>query len=283
METSAPVGTLYVVATPIGNLGDLSGRACRILEEVKLIACEDTRHTRKLLSYFGLSTPMISYYREKEHQRSEQILARLRAGDDVALVSDAGTPGISDPGAVLVKAAYAAEIKVVAVAGPSALTAALSIAGCRDSSFYFAGFPPVKPGAQTRLFASLKHLTCPLVFYESPRRVSSTLKHLAGELGDRQAQLFRELTKRHEQRLSGSLTRLAEQTANGIKGEIVLVVDGAPAAVACSSTEVDELLLWHKDQQGASLKDAVRTIAKELGLSRSSVYRRALQLWHTPE
>jgi len=281
MHSSPGSGTLYIVATPIGNLADISRRMEQILSEVNLIACEDTRHTRKLMSHLGIITPLTSYYREKEQQKSRILLEKLRQGQNIALVSDAGTPGLSDPGAVLVQAARSADIRVCPVPGPSALATALSIAGLAETSFFFGGFLPAKSGERRRMLTSLKGLTCPLIFYESPHRIQKTLADCLKILGNRDAQLFRELTKMHEQHYAGSLEELVIQTSQKIRGELVLILAGQDAQPAEDSPEdLDACILWYRKQQHISLKDAVRRVATDLDLSRSQVYQRALELWH---
>ena len=276
----AHAGTLYIVATPIGNLADISRRMEQILAEVDLIACEDTRHTRKLLSHLKINTPLTSYYREKEQQKAKVLLKKLLEGQDIAVASDAGTPGLSDPGAILVQMARSADIVVVPVPGPSALATALSVAGLNDTNFFFGGFPPAKKGERNRLFTSLKALTCPLIFYESPHRINKTLGDCLDIFGDRHAQLFRELTKLHEQHLAGKISELIELTAQRVRGELVLIIDGRHDQDGDRPDNLDELILWYRDQGNISLKDAVRIIATDLDLSRSKVYQQALSLWH---
>ena len=272
-------GTLYIVATPIGNLADISRRMEQVLTEVDLIACEDTRHSRKLISHLKINTPLTSYYREKEQQKGKVLLKKLLEGQDIAVVSDAGTPGLSDPGAVLVQLARSADITVVPVPGPSALATALSVAGLDDSGFFFGGFPPAKKGDRSRLFTSLKALTCPLIFYESPHRIKKTLGDCLNIFGDRQAQLFRELTKLHEQHLTGQISELIEQTSQKVRGELVLIIDGRHDQDGDRPDNLDDLILWYRDQGNISLKDAARIIATDLDLSRSKVYQQALSLW----
>jgi 16S rRNA (cytidine1402-2'-O)-methyltransferase len=280
MTTGHNRGTLYIVATPIGNLSDISRRMEQVLSDVDLIACEDTRHTRKLLSHLEISVPLTSYYREKEQQKAEVLLKKLLDGRNIALVSDAGTPGLSDPGAVLVRAARSADIPVIPVPGPSALAVAMSVAGLDDTSFFFGGFPSAKKGERCKLFTSLKALTCPLIFYESPRRIRRTLQDCLKIFGDRQAQLFRELTKLHEQHLSGSISKLIELTDKKVRGELVLIIDGRPDQDTDRPSNLDDLILWYRDTEKSSLKDAARIIATDLDISRSQVYQRALSLWH---
>ena len=278
-RTPSDGGRLYVVATPIGNLKDLSQRVIETLASVDLIACEDTRHTLKLCRHLQLTTPLTSYFREREQQKSEQLLGRLLAGEHIALVSDAGTPALSDPGAVLVAKARAAGVPVVAIPGPSALTAALSVAGLAQTGFFFAGFPPANKSERRQLLRTLAALPYPLVFYESPHRIAASLADMARVLGNRRAQLFRELTKIHEECVAGSLSALAERVADGIKGELVLIVEGAAAPPTDRPEDIDGLLRWYRDEQRLSMKDAVRTVAETLDLPRSQVYKKALALW----
>ena len=197
-EAEAATGMLYVVATPLGNLEDVTLRALRILREVSLVACEDTRHTRKLLAAHGIETPTTSYFEHNERFKGAQILEALRAGRDIALVSDAGTPAISDPGERLVRDARAAGIAVVPVPGPSAATAALSVCGLATDRFLFVGFLPAKAGARRKVLEALTSERPTLVFFESPVRVVDALSDMIAAFGDRDAFLCREATKLHE-------------------------------------------------------------------------------------
>ncbi|HFQ90319.1 MAG TPA: 16S rRNA (cytidine(1402)-2'-O)-methyltransferase [Desulfobulbus sp.] len=283
MNKDAPAGTLYVVATPIGNLDDISQRAIRVLADVRLIASEDTRRTGRLLRRLGIRTPLTSYYREREQHKAELLLRRLLDGEDIALVSDAGTPGISDPGAVLVRLARDNRIRVVPVPGPSALTAAVSAAGLGETPFYFGGFLPARQEARKKFLTPLAAMPCALVFYESPHRIGRSLADCLQVLGDRPALLFRELTKLHEECLQGSLSELLARTDEGIRGELVLVIHGAPADVRERPGEIDELIRWYRDRAGSSLKDAVRRISADLAISRSRIYQRALAIWKENE
>ncbi|MBM9510758.1 16S rRNA (cytidine(1402)-2'-O)-methyltransferase [Desulfogranum marinum] len=276
----APSGQLYVVATPIGNLGEMSKRACEILHSVDVIACEDTRHTKKLCSAFGIATPLTSYYREKEQQKSDQLVNQLLNGKNIALVSDAGTPGLSDPGAILVKKARNAGIPVSAVAGPSALAAALSISGITETGFFFAGFLPAKSSERRQILKSLRPLPYPLVFYASPHKIQTILRDLLTVLGNRDAQLIRELTKIHEECREGTLNQLVESVAKGVKGELVLIVQGAAAPHQEKPDNLHELVTWYRDEQNATLKDTVRHISGDLDLPRSAVYKEVLALWN---
>lgn len=272
-------GALYVVATPIGNLEDISVRAVQILSTVDLIACEDTRHTRKLCHYCKIETPLFSYYREREQERSEILINLLAAGKDIALVSDAGTPAICDPGSILVNKARGSGIKVVPIAGPSALTASLSIAGLTDSQFFFGGFLPARSTDRKKFLKNVSSLPYPLIFYETPHRIYDSLLDMADILGKRRIQLFRELSKIHEEHLDGIITDLAERVREGVKGELVLVVQGAMPTASEKPESIEELILWHRDELQTSLKDTVRNIASDLDIPRSSVYKRALAVW----
>src|SRR5262245_36069354 len=229
-----PPGTLYVVATPLGHLEDLTLRAVRILRSVALVACEDTRHTARLLQAHGVTAALTSYFEHNERWKGGRILDELRAGRDVALVSDAGTPGISDPGYRLVRDARAEGLTVVPLPGPSAAIAALSVSGLPTDRFRFVGFLPPKAGARQRDLAGLAGGTETLVFYESPVRILAALDDMVEALGDREAFLFREATKVHEEYAKAPLSELRARLAkrDSVKGEIVLVVSGAADAPA---------------------------------------------------
>ena len=278
---SAKPGTLFVVATPIGNLEDITLRALRILREVDLIAAEDTRHTRKLLTHFDIHPPLLSYYKEKEASRAQEIVARLLEGRQVALVSDAGTPGISDPGGILVHSAQAHGISVVPVPGASALAALLSVAGLTEPSHLFLGFLPAKGAERRKLLRGLKNDAHAIVFYESPRRIMASLADCLAELGERRAVIGRELTKMHEEISSGELAELLAglKAKEAIKGEFVVLIEGERAAAVQRPDNLEDLLRWYRGQEGVSLKDAVASIAKDLDLSRSEVYQKALAVW----
>lgn len=270
-----------MVATPIGNLEDITLRAIRILQEVALIAAEDTRHTRKLLSHLGIRTPLMSCYKEKEAVRSEQIMEVLSGGRDVALVSDAGTPAISDPGNVLVGKARQHGIRVIAVPGPSALTAAVSIAGFPGTAFLFLGFLPAKAAERRKVLAAVRAETCHIVFYDSPRRIVKSLADCLDLLGDRQAFVARELTKLHEESSTASLAAMHTELAarQPLRGEFVVMVEGAREEERLPIGDVEDLLIWCRDQAGLSLRDAVKRVARDMSLSRSEVYRKALEIW----
>lgn len=269
-------GTLYVVATPLGNLEDVTLRALRILKEVSLIACEDTRRTATLLRAQGISTRTTSYFEHNERWKGARILDEIRAGRDVALVSDAGTPGISDPGYRLVRDARTEGLPVVPIPGPSAATAALSVSGLPTDRFRFVGFLPSKTGARRRDLEGLAGATETLVFYESPQRVLASLGDMVHTLGDREAFLFREATKVHEEYVRGPLSDLRARLADRdvVRGEIVLVVSGASPAPESAITP--EELFDRLTAEGMTRRDAVKETARRLGLPSREVYGRML-------
>ncbi len=220
-------GTLYIVSTPIGNLEDITLRALRILKEVDLIAAEDTRHTVLLLRHFGIQKPLTSYFEGNELKKREWILSRLNRGDRIALVSDAGTPGISDPGFRLIQVAIGNQIPIVPIPGPSAVITALSVSGLPTDAFLFKGFLPHKPKKKKDLLKQLEETKETLVFYESPHRISETLKNIIEVLGNREIVLTRELTKIYEEILRGKTSEVQHQlTEKKIKGEITLIISG---------------------------------------------------------
>ena len=274
-------GFLYIVATPIGNLEDMTLRAMRVLKEVDLIACEDTRHSRKLLNHFQINTPLISYYREKEVSRGKQIIKELCRGKNVALVSDAGMPCISDPGYRLAAAAHDEGIRVITVPGASALVSAVAISGLNSESFFFHGFLPSKKNERRKMLQSMASQQSLLIFYESPHRLMASLKECLDVLGDRFAAVCKELTKIHERCFRGRLSHIiAELSLVNIKGEYVLVIEGSSSANLPPETDdLQGLLLWYRDESGRTLKDSVHAIASDLGLSRSMVYSEALKIW----
>jgi 16S rRNA (cytidine1402-2'-O)-methyltransferase len=268
-------GTLFVVATPLGNLEDLTLRAIRVLREVSLVACEDTRRTRRLLLSQGISTPATSYFEHNERWKGARILEALREGRDIALVSDAGTPGISDPGYRLVRDARAEGLPVVPVPGPSAAVAALSVSGLPTDRFLFVGFLPPKAAARRCELESLRDRRETLVFYESPVRVVACLTDLAAVLGDRAAFLCREATKLHEEYVRGGLsdlrTLLAERAE--VKGEIVLVVSGAAESEPTTvPPEEIEALFERLVAEGLTRRAAVKEAARRAGLPAREVY-----------
>lgn len=284
-QTMAEIGVLYVVATPIGNLEDITLRALRVLKDVDVIAAEDTRRTRLLLSHFGITRPLVSYYDAVEARRAPLLLARLRRGERVALVSDAGTPGISDPGHRLITAAIDAGVRVAPIPGPSALTATLGVAGLPTDRFVFEGFLPVRGSGRARRLDALRTETRTLVLFEAPHRLERTLRDLHAVLGDRPAVLARELTKRYEEVRRGTLAELRDAvSALALRGEVTLVVGGAPAQASGSTApglDVDAAIkraLRDAVHEGASVRDVVDRVVAECGGRRRDIYRRALAL-----
>jgi 16S rRNA (cytidine1402-2'-O)-methyltransferase len=268
---------LYLVATPIGNLADITLRALETLAAADLIACEDTRVTARLLERYGIRTPLTPYHDHNAQAARPKILARIRDGGAVALVSDAGTPLISDPGYRLVRAAQDAGAAVTAIPGASAVLAALGVAGLPTDRFFFEGFLPPKDAARRKRIAELARIPATLVLFESGPRIGAALAALAAELADRAAAVCRELTKLHEEIRRGTLAELAAHYADGgeTRGEFVLVI-APPAAPAPSAADVDVLLRAALRSQ--TLKDAVGAVAAATGEPRQQVYRRALAL-----
>lgn len=273
-------GTLYIVATPIGNLEDITHRAVRILEEVDLIAAEDTRHTRKLLSRFSIGTPLISYYREKEVRRSHELIDQLVDGKNIALVSDAGTPGISDPGSILVKRARMAGITIVPIPGPSALIAALCCAGLEPGSFLFTGFAPAKSSQRKKLLQTLSTSLYPVVFYESPHRIGSFIRDAHGVLGNRTVLWAREISKKYEDIEETTLELLHERIdEEKIRGELVLIIHPGEQQRPPEQS-LEEILIWYRDNETLSMKDVCQKVAADMGIGRSEIYRQALDIWN---
>jgi 16S rRNA (cytidine1402-2'-O)-methyltransferase len=270
------LGVLYVVATPIGNLEDISDRARRILSEVDLIAAEDTRHTGRLLQRLGIDRPQISYHAFNERSRRDRLLTALAEGN-VALVSDAGTPGISDPGSELVSSAIEAGHEVVPIPGPSAMAAAVSASGIAPGPLIFLGFLPRKLKERRELLQRSIMTGFALVLFESPNRVGATLTDLEVVAGNRQAVLFRELTKLYEEAVRGTVSSLRNEIENRtIRGECVLVVGGA---IEGESGDLDANgLLQSRLRDGLSVREAAREVAELTGERRSDLYRIALKL-----
>jgi len=268
-------GTLYLVATPIGNLEDITLRALRVLREADLIACEDTRQTGKLLGHFGIDKPTVSYHEHNEAARTAELIAKLEGDATVALVSDAGTPLVSDPGYRLVHAAISAGIPVVPIPGASAVLGALAAAGLPTEAFRFCGFLPPKQGQRKKSLEALRGEDCTLIFYEAPHRILDTLADLAAVYGERPVVVARELTKLHEEFLRGTADEVRTQLAArpSVKGEITLLIGKGSPAVADTPVEdaVREL-----EQKGVPRMDAIKQIARERGLSKRDVYRQLM-------
>jgi 16S rRNA (cytidine1402-2'-O)-methyltransferase len=275
-----PAPGLYLVATPIGNLGDLSARAISVLKGADIVACEDTRVTGKLTHAFGIATPLVSYHEHNAEQMRPRLLARLQKSERVALVSDAGTPLVSDPGYKLVRDAAAAGIAVVPIPGPSAALAALIASGLPTDRFFFQGFLPAKSGARTETLAEIAVIPATLIIYEAARRLGDTLADMASALGGRQAAVGRELTKLHEEVRRGTLGELAAHyDEEPAKGEAVIVV-APPGPKVVDAAEEEAALASRLSEllERMSVKEAAVTAAREFGLSRRDVYTRALAL-----
>jgi 16S rRNA (cytidine1402-2'-O)-methyltransferase len=268
---------LHIVATPIGNLGDITLRALATLAGADLIACEDTRVTRKLLGRYGIATPLTPYHDHNAAAARPKLLRRLAEGASIALVSDAGTPLVSDPGFKLARAAQEGGHMVTALPGPSALLAALAVAGLPTDQFFFGGFLPAKQAARRARIAELARIPSTLVLFETGPRVTATLADLAAGLGRREAALCRELTKIHEEIRRGDLETLAQNSpASEVRGEIVLVIAPPQASAPPSADDTDTLL--RRALARVSLKDAVGEVAEATGLPRRDLYQRALAL-----
>jgi 16S rRNA (cytidine1402-2'-O)-methyltransferase len=273
------MGVLYVVATPIGNLEDVSPRAERILRDVSLIAAEDTRHTGAMLRRLGIATPLLSNHGFNERARVERLLEALCAGD-VALVSDAGTPAISDPGAILVRSAAEAGFSVIPIPGPSAVTAAVSASGLVDGPFLFVGFLPRATGERTRALSTALNTRVPLVIYESGNRIDTLCDLLRSNVPDREVVVFRELTKLHEQAVRGTALDLPELLAAVVhKGEFVVVVG---AGAEAGTVDVDQLIRREVDR-GRKATDIARELAKAVDRPRSEIYERILAISKTDQ
>jgi 16S rRNA (cytidine1402-2'-O)-methyltransferase len=268
-------GTLYVVATPIGNLEDISYRAVRVLKEADLIACEDTRHTAKLLHHYGIDKPTVSYHEHNEVARAEELVAKLMAGLNVAQVSDAGMPGISDPGYRVIKLAIERGVPVVPIPGASALVAALAASGLPTDSFQFLGFLPAKSGQRRTMLEALRHAEQTTIVYEAPHRIAETMKDIVELLGaERPVVLARELTKVHEEFIRGSAAEVLQRVQeHELKGEMTLLIGkGALHEKGFAKNvaqRVDEIMREQHVDENAALK----VVAKEQGISKSEAYR----------
>jgi len=274
----ATSGTLFVVATPLGNLEDITLRALRVLKEVSLIAAEDTRHSRKLLAHYGIGTPLTSYYDQVERRKAPALIEQLMHGKSLALISDAGTPGIADPGYHLVRAAIAAGVRIEAIPGPSAVAAALSVAGLPTDRFAFDGFVPAKAGPRRAFFAALAHETRTVVVYEAARRLAVCLEDLQAVLGERSVVVVRELTKMFEEIMRGAASAVATQLhGRTLQGEVTLLIAGGDA-LAPPVTEDLAVAIRRLRGEGMSLKEIARVLARERGLGRREVYQAGLAL-----
>ena len=269
------VGTLFIIGTPIGNLEDLSFRAVRVLREADRIACEDTRHTRHLLDHYGIDRPLVSYHEHNERERTAELLRELEEGRNVALVSDAGTPLIADPGYRIVHAARERGIPVVPIPGASAIMAALSAGGLATDAFLFVGFLPAKAGARKRALESWQSLEATLVCYEAPHRVVETLRTIAEVDAARRVVVARELTKLHEEFLEGTAASIADtlEARPAIKGEFTILIARAEPALPGDETNI-EAEVAALVASGTPRMDALKAVARKFGLSKREVYKR---------
>jgi 16S rRNA (cytidine1402-2'-O)-methyltransferase len=269
---------LYVVATPIGNLQDLTARAREILSTCDGVVAEDTRHSEKLLRHLGVRKKLFSLPAFDEAARADGILSRLAEGASLALVTDAGTPAVSDPGSILVRKAVVQGIPVIPVPGPSAALAAVSVSGFPEARFHFVGFLPRKEKSRREMLAELRPLRSQLVFYESPQRLADTLRDLARALGDRAAMVARELTKLHEELARGTLSELASRFSGEVRGEVVIVVSGAPA----EARAIDPADLEREVRDRLARGERPKEIAEALSgtAKKRDVYQLALRLKH---
>lgn len=268
-------GTLYLVATPIGNLRDMTFRAVEILKTVDLIACEDTRHSRKLLNFYEISKKLISYQEHNELERSEEFAELLKQGKSIAIISDAGTPGINDPGYKMVLKAYEIGAAVIPIPGAVAFVNAAIASGLPTDSLFYGGFLPSRKGERRKRLEEVKQIPATLIFYESPHRLGKSLADCAEVLGNRQAAVARELTKLHEEIIRGELNFLAEKYSSAnLKGEIVLVIDRAGAG-EIAETNPHTIAERVRELEGGGIepKAALKKAAKEFGMSKSEAYR----------
>lgn len=278
-STLPPGPTLYLVATPIGNLEDITLRALRVLKEVDLVACEDTRQTQKLLNHYGITTRTISYHEHNEMTRAAELIVDLEQGTRIAMVSDAGMPGISDPGFRLITLAIRHHVPVIPIPGATAFLAALVASGLPTDSFRFSGFLPAKAGQRRSLLESIKDSPRTQVFYEAPHRLLETVKDIVETLGpDRHVVIAREVTKVHEEFLRGRASEILEnlQSREEIKGEITLIIakpDESSAEPAPARTSVRQRVEQIMSEDKMDEKSALKKLAKEMGVSKSEAYR----------
>ena len=275
------LGKLFVVSTPIGNLEDITLRAVNVLKDCNVIACEDTRTTKKLLARYGIETNLTSYHEHNEVEKSQKLLEKLKEGKDVALVSDAGTPSVSDPGWRLVNLSIENNIEVVPVPGPSATLSALVVSGLPTDSFLFLGFFPKTAGKKKELIKDVKNYPYTLIFYESAKRLSGTLSLLLEILGDRNVCVAREMTKLYEEAIRGPVSEVISilSERGSVKGEVTVVLEGNREGGKKISTEEAQKTLRAMKERGIALSDAVRAVCESSGASRNSVYRIALGIW----
>ena len=273
-------GKLYIVATPIGNLEDITLRAIKILEQVDIIAAEDTRHTLGLLNHLKITKPLISYYKQVENTKSDKLIEMLLEGKNIALVSDAGTPGISDPGEVIIKKAIENNIEVIPIPGACAMINALIASGLSTKQFVFIGFLPVNNGEKKDILQKLKYETKTLIFYEAPHKIKNTLSTIYEEFGDRQCTLARELTKIHEEFVRGKILEILEGL-DEVKGEFVIIIEGNNKTEEEYNKEklnemnLEEHYLFY-EKQGLDKKEIIKQIAKDRNVPKNEIYKQFL-------
>lgn len=270
-------GKLYLVSTPIGNLQDMTFRAVETLRKVDLIACEDTRHTRNLLNHFRISNKLISYHEHNERERAEEFADRLLAGESIAVVSDAGTPGICDPAYRIVGRAAEIGIEVVPIPGPAAFVSAVVISGLPTDAIFFGGFLPSKKSERRKRLEQVSGIPATLVFYEAPHRVARSLADCASVLGNRRAVIARELTKLHEEAIRGDLAELSARfETEKVKGEVVICVERGSTVTGPAEMGTLEERIRRLEDTGLDHRSALKKAARELGISRSEAYRRTM-------
>jgi len=277
-------GTLYIVSTPIGNLSDISSRAIKVLKDADIIACEDSRHTKKLLSHYSVDTRLTSYHEHNEITKSQKLVEELKDGKNIALVSDAGTPSISDPGYRIVKLAIKNSIPVVPIPGPSSVISALTVSGLPPDKFTFLGFLPKTKNQIEKLCDQYINEPHTLIFFESPRRIKKSLKFILDILGNREASVCRELTKMHEEIVCGTLNELSEifNDREDIKGEVTLVIKGYQLDTKDSLNNDLKALsnrLKTLKKLRLSLKDSVKVVCEDYSMPKKVIYEKALEIW----
>lgn len=271
-------GTLYLVATPIGNLEDITLRALRVLKEADLIACEDTRRTQVLLQTYDVCSKLISYYGAKEKEKSGELLRHLKEGKSVALVSDAGMPGISDPGALIVRKAVEENIVIVPIPGPSAGIAALAASGLEAGRFVFEGFLPKKELERKKRLAALAQEQATIIFYESPQRLVDTLRDMRAVMGERRAVIARELTKVHEELVRGPIGGLiARMEEQGVRGEVVVLVEGSSGRIDWERVDIPAYIGEIQEKMGLDRMSAIKLVAHLSGIGKSELYKRTVK------
>ena len=280
MNNQNSFGTLYIVSTPIGNLEDITFRAIKVLKQVDLIAAEDTRHSKKLLSHYGIQTKLIACHEHNEVDKAAQIITHLKNGLSIALISDAGTPTISDPGYKLVTAVTKEKISVIPIPGCSAAIAGLSVSGLPTDSFLFLGFLPKKHQKQQQALEAVKNETPTLIFYESPKRIKTLINNMLNILGDRKAFLAREITKMHEEHIRGNLSEILQNLdkKNSIKGECSLFVQGQLKQKTIDKRQLEKIILKRLSSSGLGTSGLAKQISNEFNLSKKQVYETILKL-----